>query len=74
MPTYEFHCEKCNKAFELVLTISEYEKQKKFRCPKCKSTRGETTNLVVSGGDIQKELMPESRRLSSPLSYGGKTG
>ena len=39
MPTYEFKCEKCKKAFELVLTIREYEKQKKFRCPKCKSTR-----------------------------------
>ncbi len=38
MPTYEFRCEKCKKRFELMMTISEYEK-KKIRCPKCKSTR-----------------------------------
>ena len=38
MPTYEFHCAKCNKNFTLIMSISEYEKQK-FRCPKCKSTK-----------------------------------
>ena len=38
MPTYEFKCEKCKKAFDLMLSISEYEKGK-FRCPKCKSTK-----------------------------------
>ena len=38
MPTYGFTCEKCKKKFDLVMTISEYEKKKK-RCPKCKSTR-----------------------------------
>jgi len=38
MPTYEFKCDKCNKKFSLVLSISEYEKTK-FRCPKCKSTK-----------------------------------
>ena len=39
MPTYEFICNKCNKEFTLVMPISEYEKKKKIRCPKCKSTR-----------------------------------
>jgi putative FmdB family regulatory protein len=39
MPTYEFMCEKCKKIFPLLMSISEYEKKKKFRCPKCKSTR-----------------------------------
>jgi putative FmdB family regulatory protein len=39
MPTYEFRCEKCRKPFTVVLSISEYEKRKRFRCPKCKSTR-----------------------------------
>ncbi len=38
MPTYEFKCEKCKKSFTHTLTVSEYEK-KKFRCPKCKSTK-----------------------------------
>ncbi|MFH1241625.1 MAG: zinc ribbon domain-containing protein [Pseudomonadota bacterium] len=38
MPTYEFMCIKCNKPFTHMLSVSEYEK-KKFRCPKCKSTR-----------------------------------
>lgn len=38
MPVYEFKCEKCNKNFSLMMSISEYEKTK-FRCPKCKSTK-----------------------------------
>jgi len=38
MPVYEFICEKCNKPFTLAIPVSEYGK-KKFRCPKCKSTR-----------------------------------
>jgi putative FmdB family regulatory protein len=38
MPSYEFKCEKCNRDFTLLLTVSEHEKTK-FRCPKCKSTR-----------------------------------
>ena len=38
MPTYEFVCEKCQKPFTLILSISEHEKTK-FRCPKCKSTK-----------------------------------
>ena len=38
MPTYEFKCEKCKKRFSFLITVSEYER-KKFRCPKCKSTR-----------------------------------
>lgn len=38
MPTYEFYCEKCKKNFNLILSISEYDK-KKFRCPKCKSEK-----------------------------------
>lgn len=38
MPVYEFMCGKCKEAFELVLSVSEYE-TKKFRCPKCKSTK-----------------------------------
>jgi putative FmdB family regulatory protein len=38
MPTYEFVCEKCKKDFSLMLSISEHER-KKFRCPKCKSTK-----------------------------------
>ncbi|MFP4087949.1 MAG: FmdB family zinc ribbon protein [Desulfobacteraceae bacterium] len=38
MPTYEFICQKCEKPFSLVMSISEYEK-KNFRCPECKSKR-----------------------------------
>jgi putative FmdB family regulatory protein len=38
MPRYEFLCEKCQKLFELTMTISEHEKGN-VRCPTCKSTR-----------------------------------
>ncbi len=39
MPTYDFKCEKCKKSFTVEMSISDYEKRKRFRCPKCKSTR-----------------------------------
>ena len=38
MPRYEFLCEKCQKPFEMTMTISEHEKGN-VRCPTCKSTR-----------------------------------
>ena len=38
MPRYEFVCEKCNKPFELIMTISEREKGK-VKCPKCKDSK-----------------------------------
>jgi putative FmdB family regulatory protein len=38
MPRYEFMCEKCNKPFELTMTIVEHDKGN-VRCPTCKSTR-----------------------------------
>jgi putative FmdB family regulatory protein len=38
MPRYEFMCQKCKRAFELIMTIAEREKAK-ARCPNCKSTK-----------------------------------
>lgn len=41
MPTYEFHCEKCDKTFEQIWSLSEYDKRikEKNTCPSCGSTR-----------------------------------
>ena len=41
MPTYEFRCEKCNKSFELIYSISEFERAKKdgIKCSHCGSSR-----------------------------------
>jgi putative FmdB family regulatory protein len=36
MPRYEYLCEKCQKPFELTMTISEHEKGK-VRCPTCRA-------------------------------------
>ena len=36
MPRYEFFCEDCQKPFEIILTLTEYEKGK-ITCPKCGS-------------------------------------
>jgi len=38
MPTYEFYCEECKKSFIIILSISEYEKEK-YSCPKCKTKK-----------------------------------
>ncbi len=40
MPQYEFTCLTCKKKFSVVLSISQYEKRK-FKCPKCGSTKVE---------------------------------
>jgi putative FmdB family regulatory protein len=34
MPRYEFYCEDCNKPFEVILTVEEYEKGQ-IKCPTC---------------------------------------
>jgi len=34
MPRYEFYCEDCNKRFESILSLAEYEKGN-VKCPKC---------------------------------------
>ena len=41
MPTYEFRCEKCDKVFEQVWSLSEYDKriQETNKCPACGSTK-----------------------------------
>ena len=38
MPTYEYECKKCKKVFTVDMTISDYEKRKSIKCPKCSST------------------------------------
>jgi putative FmdB family regulatory protein len=41
MPTYEFLCRRCEKPFEISCSFAEYERgiKKKFKCPKCKSSK-----------------------------------
>jgi putative FmdB family regulatory protein len=34
MPTYDYHCQNCNKKFALTLTIKDHD-SKKGKCPKC---------------------------------------
>lgn len=36
MPTYDYRCEKCKKAFSVVLSITKHD-TKKVACPKCGS-------------------------------------
>jgi putative FmdB family regulatory protein len=38
MPRYEYFCEDCQKEFEVILTLAEYEKGK-VKCPKCGGKR-----------------------------------
>ena len=38
MPRYEFRCEKCQKSFDLPMTISERGKAKP-KCPTCNGTK-----------------------------------
>ncbi len=38
MPRYEFFCEDCQKPFEKILTLTEYEKGG-MTCPECGGSR-----------------------------------
>ena len=40
MPSYDFRCTKCKKAFTAIMTWSEFDKKRgKAKCPKCKKTK-----------------------------------
>lgn len=38
MPTYDYHCDACNKSFHLALSVHEHD-ARKIKCPKCGSSR-----------------------------------
>jgi putative FmdB family regulatory protein len=48
MPTYEYRCLNCKKPFEVIMSISEYEKGK-VKCPKCgkKRVKQEISEFMV---------------------------
>jgi len=49
MPTYDYRCQACRRAFQIVQTISAHEKARP-KCPKCKSTRVER---VLTGAFVK---------------------
>jgi putative FmdB family regulatory protein len=40
MPSYDYYCKGCKKAFNVIMTLAEYEKGQ-VACPKCKSKKVE---------------------------------
>jgi putative FmdB family regulatory protein len=40
VPVYEFYCAKCDKEFEVIRSVREYDPAK-VRCPECRSRRVE---------------------------------
>lgn len=40
MPVYEYVCDKCHTAFEVILTLKEHDKET-IICPKCGSKKVE---------------------------------
>jgi len=49
VPIYEFECLKCGKAFNLTLSVKQYE-QKEFACPACHAR--EVEPLITSANVI----------------------
>ncbi len=47
MPTYEYRCGDCDKAFELRASITEYARGIASRCPRCGSTNTRRQLSVV---------------------------
>ena len=56
MPHYEFRCEKCKKAFELTMTISEREKAKP-QCPTCEGAKVVAQARRIHGADGEEKLI-----------------
>ena len=56
MPTYQYRCEECGKAFERTETISEHEKAKP-QCPKCGSNEG----VRCTGSCLRRNVKEELR-------------
>ncbi len=53
MPTYEFHCRKCDRTFELRESIAAYEEHLKkhdLHCPACQS---ETVEQQVTAFEVE---------------------
>ncbi len=49
MPTYEYHCNDCQKTFTALLTITEHEKTPSPGCPGCGS---KNTVQYISGPTV----------------------
>lgn len=60
MPTYDFHCEKCEKPFEMISGIKEYTGH--ARCPTCKTASAQrifTSNVHFLGTKVEsREFNP----------------
>jgi putative FmdB family regulatory protein len=41
MPTYDFRCGGCRKKYSLTMSISERDRKRTIRCPKCGSSKAE---------------------------------
>lgn len=59
---YTFICE-CKAKFEKELSVSEYSKQKEFRCPKCGSISTSrvynSTAVIFKGSGFTKSIVSD---------------
>ena len=39
MPTYEFLCVDCKKSFSIAMTMDQYGRKRRPKCPRCESSR-----------------------------------
>jgi putative FmdB family regulatory protein len=66
MPTYQYHCEQCEKTFERTETISEHEAAK-LQCPKCGSKKVSVAFGLASGtSEISGVYDPASKSWTVP--------
>ncbi len=70
MPIYEYHCEACERRFEVLTSFSERDRARV--CPSCESTR--TRVLVPSSAAIGGEGEFKSTLPMAPSAGGGCCG
>ena len=78
MPTYEYHCDACDKDFAVEQRITEKPLKKCKNCGKMKARRmiSGTGNFVLKGGGWESDLYSGSsnRKSSSSSSDSGSGG
>ncbi len=72
MPTYDYRCEKCLMMFDVQVSVAEYERGLKVKCPACGSGRVRRTMTTVNILGGSRSSVPQPGGCCG--SPGGGTG
>jgi len=64
MPTYEYQCERCNHIFEVVKSMSKYDRKEKCPCCRVDAKRKISTGqgFILKGDGFHDNDYPKNRK------------